>query len=1073
MPPEFVPSERRKKKQNPKPKEPRSVDDLVDDIMKDYRDKQRELGNVDNWGQPNEKLDRKEVEKWVRKNLPKLKDNEKVVKKRGSRKFSPKAATESLSEAIGNKLKEKADTQKDKQNKSKTPKTSEPRKSKQSPIESRSPKPKFSSKNEPRKQLDPKIKTKPSEARRKKVRFPRAPTEGLSKAIGDKLKEKAEQLKDSQKTPKISNPRKFTHSPKEWKSPEPKSLSKREPRPTAREKKTPQLKTPQNKEHRERLGPKLKMKPPEVQAKKVESLKTPTESLSDAIGKKFKQKQELKSSTEKKRTTEILVKDIKVGKSYEVKLYTPEIRGVKIHSESALKKIVNDELPGMKHLPYFDKIIGDAVAHIQLRKLVGVRTNLTLKEIRSLSDQTQLPLRNTRGYVYKEGKPQFYRLAEKAITKSEAKSIGDRLQPKLGNLKSHSDVITKLKEKSILEELQKLSTYDQNNGMVQKYFRFLEELPEGGLMSDITRRVGVSEGTGIQWTKGVFPSYIKKVLETPDASISRAFSSLKEKPLEFVADILPKSRININPGEIKGVPVVAEKQLRNIITTEYQGMVDMPGFDKMLYEACVHICIMNRLQGRTSLEPGELTGLAREFNVQPGTLGVRIRDGITPRLYLHIDQSISRSDALEKMKTINDKNNGVTTKVEYDRRMSNYYLRYQEQSASFQTREELVAQNYFKFFEQYQLGGSFKYIAQKVGVAPSTGLGWLEGNQPRKIRIASTIPQEQPIPGHKWIPLRVRAGRYPENFIQVPERVQSYVDVVRVLRQLKPLENKYLEELQTRLGRRSIEEEFMYLLGVYISDGSSFNSTTLARSVGIRLSRTYPWSRNFGDGLCQALGACGIYAHRTENTVAKATTIRIGTRVKQINQNEKLNWASENSPLLHWMHRSCLGYSDSIPKNNQTVFADWIMQAPHDLRRAVLQGLGDGDGSASVQGNYICISSKCNKDFIEKLLQSFGLKTRRTDCDVVTAGMAEAKKAAQIPSFRFASTRLEASKRIVNRINGFRRVREYPLNQDEIKFIIDMKGKGMTVWEANEAFFDKFHTAIHKSVVEKLFLKEK
>ncbi len=81
MPPEFIPRERRKKKQNPKPKEPSSVVDLVDDIMKDYRDKQRELVNADNCGQLNEKLDRKKVENWVRKNLPKVNDNENEFKK--------------------------------------------------------------------------------------------------------------------------------------------------------------------------------------------------------------------------------------------------------------------------------------------------------------------------------------------------------------------------------------------------------------------------------------------------------------------------------------------------------------------------------------------------------------------------------------------------------------------------------------------------------------------------------------------------------------------------------------------------------------------------------------------------------------------------------------------------------------------------------------------------------------------------------------------------------------------------------------------------------------------------------
>jgi hypothetical protein len=139
------------------------------------------------------------------------------------------------------------------------------------------------------------------------------------------------------------------------------------------------------------------------------------------------------------------------------------------------------------------------------------------------------------------------------------------------------------------------------------------------------------------------------------------------------------------------------------------------------------------------------------------------------------------------------------------------------------------------------------------------------------------------------------------------------------------------------------------------------------------------------------------------------------------------------------------------------------------MRRAVLQGLGDGDGSASVQGNYICVSSKNNKQFIEKLIQTFGVTTRTTRKDVWTTGMAEAKKAAQIPPFRYAKTRLEASDRMMRRIDARRRVRDNPLKPEEIEFILSMKRESMTAWDANEAFFDRFGTVINDKVIKRLY----
>jgi len=910
VPPEFRPSERSKKKQEPlEPKQPRTVKDIVDDIMRDYRDRQRELGNVDNWGQPKEKLDKRKVEKWVRDNLPKLGGDEGQTSKRGKKRFMP-SAPEGLSEAIGSKLKGKDGDSKEDKKRPKLPKA-----------------PKMSRPKQPN----------PS-SREKRRTSPKLPT----------------------KKPDISSPKKPQETKYPWNKVRPSDSDK--------------------------------------------GLKD-TDNLAKEIAKGLARKHDVKPTKN--------VSDKRIGKLHKMKLYTPEIRGKKITSESQLRKILKDELSGMKHLPNFDKIMNDAVAHMKLKEMIGDMSELKLSEIKSLSKQVGLPLRTSRHYVYERGKPQFYRLAEKAITKSEAKLIIDRLRSTLRDIKNHRDVESKLKEKGVFEHLQKLPSYEQNDGMVHKYYKYIDTLREGGLMSNLARRVGVSEGTCIQWNKGILPLYVKEAVATSDVAKSNPSVSEKIKPSDSTIDRLLESRINMKPGEIQGIPIITEKQLRTVITTEYPGINDMPGFDKLLHEACVHIRVMNQLQGRDRLEYGEIRELAREFDVKRGTFSIWTTKNVIPRLYYQINRSISRSEALEKLNWIREKNNGVITQAEYDRRFSNYYLINQEQSASFQKRESEFAQKYLEFFDVYQLGGPLNHIARKAGVAPSTGLGWLEGTQPRNIRIASAIPEQRPKEGHLWLPLKFQDGRYPENFIQVPIKVENYREVIAVLKQLQPIENEYLNEIQKRFGRRPIEEEFMYLLGAYMSDGSSFNKTTLARSVGIRLARTYPWSKDFGDGMCQSLGACGIYAHQVQNTQPKTTFIKTGQGMKEIYQNEKLNWASENSPLLHWIHHSCLGFNDATPKTKQPVNANWIFGSTIEMRRAIVQGLGDGDGSASVEGKYICISSKSNKNFIERLLQSFDLKTRRTEGDVFTAGITEAKKAAQIPPFRYATSRLDAAERIL------------------------------------------------------------
>lgn len=745
-------------------------------------------------------------------------------------------------------------------------------------------------------------------------------------------------------------------------------------------------------------------------------------------------------------------------KEYEVKMYTPQIRGVEFKSEAALKEYVERELAGFKHRSDYEKIMGDASAHIRLGEFVGGREGLTLKEIRSLSEEVGLPFRTTRQKISEEGRPQLYRLAEKAITRSEAQDILKSIEEKTGGLTTYDDLQSRLREMDLHEHLQTLKSHEENDRLARRYFDFLRNLSEGGTVTDISRRSRVEGVTGLSWTKGVLPDYVKRVSSesTPESEKRDAEEERKERH---------GGRIRIERPEIDGIPVESEEHLKKIIAEKHPGVLDMPGAEKMLHEACVHLRMANQLENRKYLQYGEVPKLAEENDIKEGTVRVWATKGVIPRLYHHVENSISRLEAKARFERIREQNNGVMSTDEFNRRMNNYYLHEEWKQSGFYGRDLRVMRKYSNFMQLYKRGGSLEHIARQADVPTSTAGGWLEGRQPRSVRIASGIPAEEPRPGFKWLPRRFVDGRYPMDCFEVPEKIDSYEEVLAVLKQLKPLDNEQTRAWDARYGRLTREEEFMYLLGAYMSDSSIFNSTTLGQSIGIRLSTRYPWSYDFGEGLCQSLGTCGIHAHRVDNTPAKTAYMKTDRGLRAIHQSEKLNWASENSPLVHWINRSCLGYRNEIAKRDQSANADWILDAPYQMRKAVLQGLGDGDGSASVQGNYVCVSSKCNKQFIRKLVESFGVSIRLTDTDVVTTGMDEAKKAAQIPPFRYSESRLEACRRIVKRVEGKRSIRDDPLEHEEVDFILAMKERGYSSWEISEAFFDEFGSAVeHRTI---------
>ncbi len=754
MPPEFVPSEKRKKKQNPQPKEPRSVDDHVNDIMRDYRDKQRELGNVDNWGQPNEKLDRKKVEKWVRKNLPKLNDNHKEVKGRGKTKFSPNAPTESMSEAIGNKLKGKTDTPKDKEKKAKTPKTSESSKSTSNPRERSSPRAKSPSKNERKEQPVPKIKAKPSEVKKKKIKSPSISTEGLSKVIGGKLKEKDEQLKDRTKIPTVSEPRTPTHSPKE--------------------KKSPQLKKPSNKENKERLGPKLKMKPPEVRGEKITS----------------------------------------------------------------------------------------------------------------------------------------------------------------------------------------------------------------------------------------------------------------------------------------------KEQLRELANTEYSALKKKKDFPKRMKEAEVHQDLMKKYAGKERIEHGEIGKIAKELNVDRETVSNWMTKGMQPRLYTYMNWSTPNSEAAEKVRKIQETNNGIRNSQDVQKRLDNYYLGPEERAAKFHPRELKKMDKYFEFLDVYKDGGLHLENAKEVGLSDAGAKAYVEGATPRLVELTRQIPSEAPHDGYKWLPKKYEHGGHGgqwSDWIQVPEKVTDYKQVMDVVKQLKPLDNEDMRRWEKKYGGDySREESFMHLLGTYVSDSRVSSESTSSIAFAINLSQNYDWSYDFGEATCYNLGKIGIRAHRTADKEPFVSKIQTPRGMREIDGGPQYEWQSENTPVLRWIRKSCLGYNET-PKTYQEVDGKWIQNAPEYLRRAFLQGYSDGDGGVSKTSYYFTISTHSDHDFVEKLLESFGVDTYRSKTYVRTAGTDAVREVEKIPPFKYATDRQESLEKTVRMIDARRKaLASNPPSKVEIDFMKTLRQNGKSYGEIGEKFYDQF-----------------
>jgi hypothetical protein len=351
-------------------------------------------------------------------------------------------------------------------------------------------------------------------------------------------------------------------------------------------------------------------------------------------------------------------------------MYKPEIRGVHFTTSEDLRKYIDAKLPGMKHLPYFKKMMSDAEGHLKMSGSIGDRKELTLSEIRGLSEQTGVPFRSVRQWVYREGRPNLYALAEDAITRSEAKAILNRLRNQNNGIEGIEDVQARFDLHNLGQHIRELKSYERDLEIARRYFRFVESLSEGGLLSDMARRAGVNGVTAMNWRDGVYPVLVKRAVELPrEASgVNHPLAENKDS-----ADSKPVARhggeIRMRKPELNGLTIESPEHLRAIIEADYPGIKHMQGFNKLMHEACVHLQILGSLGERQYLEYGEVMRLAKQFGVKPFTLRTWVTKENIPKLYHRLRDGVSKSKALAQIERIREKNNGLTTIEEFHKRL--------------------------------------------------------------------------------------------------------------------------------------------------------------------------------------------------------------------------------------------------------------------------------------------------------------------------------------------------------------------------------------------------------------------
>jgi len=289
---------------------------------------------------------------------------------------------------------------------------------------------------------------------------------------------------------------------------------------------------------------------------------------------------------------------------------------------------------------------------------------------------------------------------------------------------------------------------------------------------------------------------------------------------------------------------------------------------------------------------------------------------------------------------------------------------------------ERQLRNFCEFVRLHHQGLGIEEISRRISAHRSTIAHWRDGSdQPYLIRAVNDTLARIPREGWKLLPMRLSSGGgNPSEWIQVPQAICSFEDVLDVVNQLRPLETAYERAALLGIARAQIQvmrtDLFAYTLGIMVGDSAKHGGEQLrysSMSLDLQFTRRKPTNERLGEFVLMCANSLGLKMTRIKD---KSPT---GRQLLARHPTPAYRWSSERSPLLAWMFSVGLGLGWGETTTMNQIRMNWIFEMPKTFRIRFVQGVADSDGC--VKRSEVEIASVPNAQFFADLLQSLGMTT--------------------------------------------------------------------------------------------------
>ncbi len=536
----------------------------------------------------------------------------------------------------------------------------------------------------------------------------------------------------------------------------------------------------------------------------------------------------------------------------------------------------------------------------------------------------------------------------------------------------------------------------------------------------------------VSWEPGL-ARRLKEATSIPDAVDRNKVDGLGflSRGLKLNSEEWSVYRMAMRVPAIRGWQVPTFKKMINIIESHFSWLKERDDFDRLIEHARLFYALYgNWMEKRVISRQFILDGIG-DCLVSDETVKEWVKGISLPQIFGLIHNGLSVSEGCRIRDEIISSLNGITSHSEYKRTMNRLYITRLLVTHKNHSEENDRVEQFFRFLEALKQGGLHSDFARRSGAPKSTTKTWiLYRTIPRYIKYAASVPKSPPGRGKRWLPLSVRESGLGD-FIKVPLRIRRASDIEEVMDQLTPHTSGRMKNWAKTYPELEGATAFMYLLGAIFSDGSFGRKTGSTTRVRLTASDTYNWSVTFGEAFSYCLGLLGLRVSRRSREYKEKTGAA----------HRRFEWESKHSSILGYMRSSLFGLRGHQTKARDSVEMEWVLDLETPLRIGFLRGVADGDGFATVRAFHAGISSKANKRFLMRLLDSLGIESRSYRTGVRIDKTAALRRSAETGLFYTAGGKSLRLKQIVSMLDAMNRKR---IKDEEKEIIVKLYNEGLT-----------------------------